>query len=192
MKRPLPLLFGLLGLYILGSSFWYSRSACCAGGAAAAATESTTMIGQAAPAAAATAVVEETGVAAATDVTAAAGLTMEERLRASTLTLYFDSNSEQLDLNDEQRDYLGDLYSYLRENEAAGISVVGHTDNEGDADNNKIISQNRADLVRNYLIGNGIRPEQIEAKGMGVEEPIASNDTEEGKATNRRVEIILN
>jgi len=192
MKRPLPLLLGLLALYILGSSFWYANSACCAGSAAAAAaTESTTMVEQAAPAAAAAAAVEETGVAATADA-AAAGLTIEERLRASNLILYFDSNSEQLDLDDEQRNYLGDLYTYLRENEATGISVVGHTDSEGDASNNQVISQNRADLVRNYLIGNGIRPEQIEAKGMGAEEPIASNDTEEGKATNRRVEIILN
>ena len=69
--------------------------------------------------------------------------------------------------------------------------MVGHTDSEGDTENNITISQNRADIVRTYLIGNGIRPEQIETKGMGEEEPIAGNDTPEGREANRRVEIIL-
>ncbi len=183
MKRPLPLLFGLLALYILGSSLWYSRSACCAGTAASSATS---MVENAAPAAGAAAATAETNAIATNSE-----LTLEEKLRANSLVIYFDTNEERMDLDEEQTNYLADLYTFLKDHESSNILVVGHTDSEGDADNNITISQNRADIVRSYLIGNGIRPEQIETKGMGAEEPIADNDTEEGREANRRVEIIL-
>ncbi len=189
MKRPLPLLLGLLALYILSSSLWYSRSACCAGTVA---SSTTSMIKNAAPAVGATATTTTT---AATDATAISTpnseLTLEERLRAKSLVIYFDTNEEHLVLDEDQNNYLADLYTYLKDHEFSNIVVVGHTDSAGDPDNNVTISRNRADFVRSYLIGNGIRPEQIEAKGLGAEEPIADNDTEDGQAANRRVEIIL-
>jgi len=186
MKRPLPLILGLLALYILCSSLWYSRSACCAGSAASSATS---MVENAAPAVGAAATATETNAVAAAD--ANTELTLEERLRANSLVIYFATNEERLDLDEDQNNYLADLYTYLKDHESSNISVVGHTDSAGDADNNITISQNRADFVRSYLIANGIRPEQIESKGIGAEEPIADNDTEDGRAANRRVEIIL-
>lgn len=185
MKKPLPLLFGLLTLYILGSSFWYANSACCAGIAGA-----TSMVESTAPAAAATAaaVGESSGAAAGVAV---GELSLEEQLKATSLSLYFDNDSEEIIMDEDKREYLANLYTYLKEHEEAGVMVVGHTDNDGDPDNNKIISLNRAEFVRDFLIGYDIRPEQIEAKGVGEEEPIADNGTEEGRDANRRVEIIV-
>jgi outer membrane protein OmpA-like peptidoglycan-associated protein len=67
------------------------------------------------------------------------------------------------------------------------MTIEGHTDSVGDAALNKQLSQDRADAVKAYLVGKGIDAGRMEAKGFGPEQPIASNDTEEGRATNRRV-----
>jgi len=190
MKFPLPLLIGLLAIFILSGSFWYSNSACCTGTTA---TSSTSMIEKTTSTAA---IATETGAVATTasntgEVEETTFTTIVDRLKAAALILHFDPNSEELLLDDNQKQYLQDLYTYLEGNESAIISVIGHTDSLGDADNNLEISKERADFVRNYLIENGVASEQIEFTGVGEAEPIANNDTEEGRAINRRVEINL-
>ncbi|MDR1673382.1 MAG: OmpA family protein [Bacteroidales bacterium] len=88
---------------------------------------------------------------------------------------------------------LNKLVNLLRENPNVRIEISGHTDNVGSAATNKKLSKNRALSVRNYLISQGITGERVEYEGYGFERPIAPNDTEEGRAANRRVEIeILN
>lgn len=73
------------------------------------------------------------------------------------------------------------------------VEVAGHTDNVGPDEYNMELSQRRAESVRQFLIDHGVPAEQVEARGYGEEEPVASNDTEEGREENRRVEIrILN
>ena len=67
------------------------------------------------------------------------------------------------------------------------MTIEGHTDSVGDAALNKQLSQDRADAVKTYIVGKGIDTGRMDAKGFGAEQPIASNDTEEGRATNRRV-----
>lgn len=67
------------------------------------------------------------------------------------------------------------------------MTIEGHTDSVGDAALNKQLSQDRADAVKTYIVGKGIDAGRMDAKGFGAEQPIASNDTEEGRATNRRV-----
>lgn len=116
---------------------------------------------------------------------------LEEKLRGNTITLYFDSNAKKLDLDSEQRQYLTDLIDYLNKNSEGIVLATGHTDNEGDWNINKYISRKRAQFVRNYLISNGIDMNQVQATAAGAEEPVASNDTDEGRAKNRRVEITL-
>ena len=75
--------------------------------------------------------------------------------------------------------------------EGLKLGVYGHTDNVGnDAANNKL-SEDRANAVKNYLISKGILAERIESKGYGSSKPIADNKTNEGKAKNRRVQIVL-
>lgn len=71
------------------------------------------------------------------------------------------------------------------------IVVEGHTDSRGSAQMNMELSRNRAESVRSYLVGKGVEPERIKAVGKGEAQPIATNDTPEGRANNRRVEIVL-
>lgn len=70
-----------------------------------------------------------------------------------------------------------------------GISVVGHTDSKGSVAYNQGLSERRAATVRNYLVQKGLRPETISASGEGELNPVASNDTAEGRQQNRRVDI---
>ncbi len=72
----------------------------------------------------------------------------------------------------------------------AGI-IIGHTDNVGNPDYNLGLSKRRADSVREHLIETGVRAEKLRIVGKGLTDPIASNDTPEGRAENRRVEIIV-
>lgn len=84
---------------------------------------------------------------------------------------------------------LGELVSYLKNKDDIKVEIAGHTDNVGkDADNLKL-SQLRADAIRNYVIKKGIQPARIIAKGYGATEPIADNDTDEGRQLNRRTEV---
>ncbi|KFE71576.1 OmpA family protein [Hyalangium minutum] len=78
----------------------------------------------------------------------------------------------------------------LEHPEIVSVSVEGHTDDSGPAEYNRGLSQRRSEAVRDYLIGKGVAPERLEAKGYGEDRPIASNATTAGRATNRRVEFI--
>jgi outer membrane protein OmpA-like peptidoglycan-associated protein len=74
---------------------------------------------------------------------------------------------------------------------AAAVEIEGHTDNVGGFEYNDKLSQARADAVRNYLVKKGIAEERVKAAGYGYSRPRASNNTEKGKAENRRIEIRL-
>lgn len=69
------------------------------------------------------------------------------------------------------------------------VDVYGHTDSTGSAQYNQALSERRADAVADYLVSRGVEAARIEALGYGLTQPIASNDTPEGRAQNRRVEI---
>ena len=67
--------------------------------------------------------------------------------------------------------------------------VIGHTDSSVDADYNQTLSEERAKAVASYLEELGINPSRIQVKGMGELDPVATNDTERGRALNRRVDV---
>jgi outer membrane protein OmpA-like peptidoglycan-associated protein len=69
------------------------------------------------------------------------------------------------------------------------IEVQGHTDNVGGDDYNQKLSQGRADAVKAWLVAHAIPAERITTRGYGRQQPVAGNDTDEGRARNRRVEI---
>jgi outer membrane protein OmpA-like peptidoglycan-associated protein len=71
------------------------------------------------------------------------------------------------------------------------IVIRGYTDNVGSYRFNERLSRTRARIVKRYLVEKGIGPERIEAIGMGESDPLVPNDTPEGKAANRRVEVEL-
>jgi outer membrane protein OmpA-like peptidoglycan-associated protein len=86
---------------------------------------------------------------------------------------------------------LDQLAQTLQQNPEVVASVVGHTDSTGSQQYNQTLSVNRAQSVTGYLAQRGIAPQRLSATGMGPNQPIADNNTEAGRAANRRVEIYL-
>ena len=84
---------------------------------------------------------------------------------------------------------LDELVKYMELKPNIKIEVGGHTDDEGSESGNLILSENRANAVRDYLMSKGIDGNRIKAKGYGESNPIGDNDTEAGRALNRRTEI---
>lgn len=87
---------------------------------------------------------------------------------------------------------LNDLARWLADHPKAQIAIIGHTDASGGLEGNIALSRRRAEAVRQYLLGRQqISPSRIEAEGVGYLAPIASNQSDEGRAKNRRVEVML-
>ena len=97
--------------------------------------------------------------------------------------------SGKADLTPEAREVLDRVVTSLAAYPEIRVEVAGHTDNKGSRALNTRLSQKRADAVKNYLAGAGISPDRLVAKGYGPDKPIATNDTEEGRAQNRRTEL---
>jgi OOP family OmpA-OmpF porin len=84
---------------------------------------------------------------------------------------------------------LDDVLDLMKERPSMRIGVYGHTDSKGTPANNLRLSKDRATAVRNYLQGKGIAASRLESEGFGQTKPVATNDTEDGRAKNRRVEF---
>jgi len=90
----------------------------------------------------------------------------------------------------ESNPVLQEVADYLKSNKAIKrMSIEGHTDNKGSADLNKSLSQQRANAVMTWLTSHGVEANRLEAHGYGMEKPIEDNDTDAGRAKNRRVEF---
>lgn len=95
----------------------------------------------------------------------------------------------KFDLKATSYNELNYVLELLKANPNLKIIIGGHTDNVGNATNNQILSENRAKAVMDYLIQKGIAADRLSAKGYGATKPIESNETETGRAKNRRTEI---
>lgn len=82
------------------------------------------------------------------------------------------------------------IYKLLDEHSDLKFSVEGHTDSDGSDESNQKLSEQRAEAVVNKLVSMGISKDRLVSKGFGESVPVASNDTSEGKASNRRVEFV--
>lgn len=101
----------------------------------------------------------------------------------------FASNSA--DISSSFYPTLNSLVKVFQEFNRNGIDIVGHTDSTGSMDLNMRLSQQRASSVASYLTGQGVAGNRISSRGVGPSQPIASNETQTGRAQNRRVEINL-
>ena len=101
--------------------------------------------------------------------------------------VFFDPNSAEL--LPKSKTELDQLKKLLVDNPKMRIRIDGHTDSDGEEEKNKILSQNRAKSVCNYLIQAGIDSKRLESAGFGESRPIDSNDNPQGKANNRRTEF---
>ncbi len=102
------------------------------------------------------------------------------------LEVHFDSDKAVV--KPEYYPVIEKFAKFLKENPKIKVEIQGHTDSSGSEKYNLILSQKRAEAVKRILVEKyGISPDRIVAKGYGESQPIAPNDTEEGKAKNRRV-----
>jgi OmpA-OmpF porin, OOP family len=97
----------------------------------------------------------------------------------------FDSST----LSARELEVLGVAVEELRANPELRVRIVGHTDSKGTDEYNQKLSQRRAQAVLGFLTRRGIERRRLEAVGLGEENPVATNDTEDGRAQNRRVEL---
>jgi outer membrane protein OmpA-like peptidoglycan-associated protein len=101
--------------------------------------------------------------------------------------IFFDT--DKYDLKEESRSELARLIQLLKGNAGIHIEISGHTDNQGSDDHKLVLSRNRAKAVYDYLILNGISNARLSYSGFGLTRPIDTNDTEQGRANNRRTEF---
>lgn len=106
---------------------------------------------------------------------------------STRLLIYFDYNKSEL--KPESYPDLERAASFLQRNADLNVEIGGYTDSVGSDSYNRGLSQQRAEAVRQYLIGKKVAPGRLTAKGYGEENPVADNGNDEGRALNRRVEM---
>jgi len=99
----------------------------------------------------------------------------------------FDFNSAEV--RADSAPVLDEAVNQLASNPGVAVAVVGHTDSIGSASFNQELSVRRAESVYRYLVNRGVAPERLTVRGMGKSSPVADNDTADGRARNRRVEL---
>jgi outer membrane protein OmpA-like peptidoglycan-associated protein len=125
------------------------------------------------------------------------------RMQMQTLTARRDGRGEVMTLGEsvfppgksalqpEALSNLGRVVEFVQRDPARRVRIEGHTDNRGGANLNQVLSQRRAEAVRDALIERGVDGDRLRAVGLGADVPVAPNDTDDGRARNRRVEIIV-
>ncbi len=98
-------------------------------------------------------------------------------------------DTAKYDIKPEALQKIDDIVSGLTGNPALTLKIQGHTDNTGSHSFNQTLSENRARAIMNVLIEKGVDPKRLSAEGFGGNQPVATNDTPEGRAKNRRVEL---
>jgi outer membrane protein OmpA-like peptidoglycan-associated protein len=112
-----------------------------------------------------------------------------EKVNYAAKKIFFVSGSDKIATASYAA--LNKVVAVLKSNPDLKLVVEGHTDNVGKPASNLILSQKRADAVKNYLVQKGLDANRLEAKGFGQDKPVGDNGTPAGRAANRRVELKL-
>jgi outer membrane protein OmpA-like peptidoglycan-associated protein len=115
---------------------------------------------------------------------------MKEILVCDSVNLQSHFDFDSYNLKSDATLYVDRIAEYLRNNPAVTVSIEGHTDNIGTRSHNMLLSQNRANTLKVYLLSKGVRENQIvSVRWFGPDKPIGVNETEEGRQKNRRVDL---
>lgn len=98
---------------------------------------------------------------------------------------------DQSTLLPESEKELAMLFRMLMDEPKLQATIIGHTDNQGKRSYNQSLSEARSEAVLGWLVAKGIAPARLQSEGRGMDDPISSNDTESGRALNRRTDVIL-
>jgi outer membrane protein OmpA-like peptidoglycan-associated protein len=120
---------------------------------------------------------------------------VEEEGQAPALKITFDSGilfaTNSSTVSDASKTALRNFADNLAKNPDTDLKVIGHTDNTGKIDYNQALSEKRAKSVYDYLLEQGVGNRRMIYEGKGIHQPVADNSTVEGRAKNRRVEILI-
>lgn len=106
------------------------------------------------------------------------------------VALYINFDTDKATLRPDAQPVIEEIHKLLTQDGALKLSIEGHTDSTGGADHNRQLSGARARSVFGALVGLGVDPARLSSKGFGPDKPIADNATEDGRAKNRRVELV--
>ena len=110
--------------------------------------------------------------------------------RNGRVALYINFDTDKASLRPDATPTLDEIGALLKKDSVLKLSIEGHTDNSGDPQHNKVLSQQRADAVFATLVGSGIDKTRLSGAGLGSTRPLSDNASEEGRAKNRRVELV--
>jgi len=110
--------------------------------------------------------------------------------RDGHIALYINFDTGKSIIRSESGSIIEQIVSMMKSNPDLKLSIEGHTDNVGDPISNKTLSEERAKSVASALVGQGIEMERLSTAGYGQDKPVGDNKTEEGRAKNRRVELV--
>jgi OOP family OmpA-OmpF porin len=119
-----------------------------------------------------------------------AGSLMDSLNKQGFVAVHINFDTNKATIKSESKPIIDEIVKMLRDNPDLNVSVEGHTDSKGNAVKNKALSKRRAESVVKALVKAGIDAVRLSAVGWGQEKPVADNSTEEGRAENRRVEIV--
>lgn len=122
------------------------------------------------------------------DVTAGDMLAALNKDGRIALAIHFDTGKATI--KPESRKIVGEIAALLKTNPGLKVSIEGHTDNTGTPEGNKALSEARAKAVVEAVVGQGVEAARMSAVGWGQDKPVEENATEEGRARNRRVEVV--
>jgi outer membrane protein OmpA-like peptidoglycan-associated protein len=115
---------------------------------------------------------------------------LDELTRNGFVALYINFDTGRADLKDDGVATVREIVALMKSNPGLKLGVEGHTDNAGDAQANKVLSLARANSVAKAVVAGGIDAARLSTAGFGQERPVADNRSEEGRAKNRRVELV--